>query len=1748
MKNFTLQALLFSLIASTLYFGLIQNETKTMETTALNPRIPIESEHQIVKPLPPSANISGNATVCKNASLEPEITFTGSSGVAPYIFTYNINGGSSLTITTTGTNNSISIDASTQNTGTFVYNLLSVEDNNNEITTTSSQATITVTNSPNTNLGGTGSGSTFEGQSVFRQCSNSTATFTFTNTSTTSTLNTSYSIDWGDGSTEFNETTWSTTTHTYPVGKHNLTYTITGDNGCDTTENYIVFVGSNPGVSLGNPGNTDICNSRTLTFPITGAENNAPGTTYTVTFNDGSVPETFNHPPPSEITHDFTSSSCNTTSSDGTNFYENSFSAIIVATNPCSSSSVGVVPIYVSIAPEADFDSPDKTCTNTSTCFTNTSIGEENLGSGSVCDTSPNIVWEVSPNTGYSIASGSLGNDFGLADGNSWLPGSDQLCLNFTSPGNYTVTLKTGNKCGSDDITKTICVEPELTPVFTLNNTEGCAPLAVQTTNTSDLSESCGGEEYLWEVTYTSGPCATGAEQWTFTGGTDENSAAPTFNFETSGTYNLKLTVTNSCGSSNTTQTIEVKQPPKATINSIADVCGSASITPIATVDSCAPASEVLTYAWSFPGGSPATANTLDPGTITYATSGDYEITFSVTSSCGTTTDKETFSINPIPNITNTNLTQTICSGTDTDTVTLTSDIVNTIYSWTATAPTGITGYTASGTSNVIPVQTLTNSNTTSEAVTFTITPSIGGCDGTPVNLVITVGPAPEFTIQPQPETICLNGAVTDLTVAVNGPGTPTYLWHSNTTDNNTTGTPIPSETSNSFTPPNTPTEITYYYVIASFTSGAGCDEITSQTARVEIVESVQIDSQPLNSQSICIGGTIPSALSVTHSGGTGTVSYQWYINSTNSNISGTAISGANNINYTPPAFTLAGNYYYYIMISLNGSGCSPITSDASEVIVSNTPVVNTQPTLTQTLCQGIAPKNLEVSVSGGIGSSYTYQWYSNSVNSNSGGTLITSATNNIFTPPTSTIGTLYYYAEISQTSFNCTTTSDTAEVVVNAAPAITAQPVSATYCLGDVINPLSVSYADGVGTPTYQWYSNSTSDTNTGTNISGEIRSSFNPPSGTVSNNYYYVVITFSSGGCTLITSDAAQITINQTPSINATSDIICSGTSFNITPSSSGGNTVPTGTTYTWTAPIINPIGTISGASAENSPQSSISQTLTNSTTNPSTVTYTVTPTSGICIGNNFTVTITVNPSISINSTVTHSNCFGANSGALDISISGGVPFSTGNPYQISWSGPNGFSSTSEDISNLEPGDYTVNILDDGGCPFTETFNIKEPDALIFSNIDFDSETISCFGANDGSIGIEISGGTAPYTYAWTRNGSPFANTEDLNNLAPGDYEVTVTDARSCTPITQDFEIIEPTVLDVTLVNQTNIDCFGFSTGAININTTGGRPIEVAPSVYDNSYTWQGPNGFTSNQQNIAGLIAGTYQITVTDKSNCTDTLEVILTESDEIIINYTATEIKCYGDNDAAITINNITGGNAPYTIAWSNLGSGNSQTNLSPGTYIITVTDATNCEKEAAVIIEEVPIFEITPSTTNVSCFGANDGRIVLNLVGGITPLNLVWNDDPTSGVERNNMGPGTYTVTITDGTPCEITETFTITEPDILTLSGNSTDALDCADANSGQINLIVTGGTLPLTYLWSNGSTTEDLNNIPPGDYSVLVTDANGCDISGNWTINRFEPHEIIVNTNTIFDCEAKTVQQTFEAQASGGVPPYSYT
>jgi PKD repeat protein len=420
------------------------------------------------------------------------------------------------------------------------------------------------------------------------------------------------------------------------------------------------------------------------------------------------------------------------------------------------------------------------------------------------------------------------------------------------------------------------------------------------------------------------------------------------------------------------------------------------------------------------------------------------------------------------------------------------------------------------------------------------ITQSAANCAVNSPAAQIIVTPAPTFTTQPTAtQSVCVGGATTQLNVAYsNGTGAATYQWYANSTNSYSGGTAIPGETLSSFTPPSVTSSTIYYYCIVSFAASGGCSMINSNIAEVIVLPDPTISTQPLTTQTICVGGTIPAALNVAYSGGVGIPIYQWFGGSP-----AASITGATNPSYTPPTFSTPGTFNYYATISLSGSGCDALTSANGVVIVIADPIVSAQPTSTQSVCQNTPTSQLSVSISGGTGSP-SYQWYSNTTNSNVGGTPIFGATSNTYTPPSSNAGTQYYYCVINQTGSNCGVTSNPAAVVVNLSPIISTQPISTQqHCLNQTTNQLQVAYSDGTGTPTYQWYSNTTNSISGGTPINSATSNTYTPPSSLDGTFYYYCVITFTSGGgCPSITSNISEVIIHPYPIVTITGgETIC-------------------------------------------------------------------------------------------------------------------------------------------------------------------------------------------------------------------------------------------------------------------------------------------------------------------------------------------------------------------------------------------------------------------------------------------------------------------------------------------------------------------------------------------------------------------------------------------------------------------------------
>ena len=610
-----------------------------------------------------------------------------------------------------------------------------------------STSTITTKQIPDGALGGNAAG-TFQGKTYFKICGQFTqGDFTFSNTSTTRATNTDYRIIWGDSSPDFVGTDFNLLNHTYPIGTHKLTLLVTGKNGCVTTTEYYVFVGTNPSVGLANPGNTAVCSGEALTFPITETANNVPGTVYTVTFSDNSTPKVYIHPAvPTFEKHQFDITSCGTISSDGTKQYQNSFSASIEAANPCASSSASIVPIYVSEKPKADFAiSPlDTICVNTTVTLKNTS--KSNTVDNGVCKNG-NIIWKITPATGWTLTSGNFGNDFSSNMPSIWQSGSEFLGVKFTQPGVYSVTVKTGSDfCGINEKTSTICVNPLPTGSFTLDKKEGCGPVTVSaTTATSALT--CGTMSYLWTVKYANLPnCAGSATgDFKFISGTNSSSQNPVIQFNEPGIYTLDVTLINpakACSTKLAAQTVTIKSKPIIAVSGIpASLCQNDFISPMVTT-TCSNESPPV-YAWTFTGATPASSAQAVPGKIIYNTPGTHPITLTVTNECGVTTYTGTITVNPTPELT-IPPDITACAGENIGPLNITVLPAASVISWINNNP-GI-GLPASGSSGTIPSFSSKNITNSPISSLLTFTTKLGSCTDAG-SLKIVVNPRPDAPV-----------------------------------------------------------------------------------------------------------------------------------------------------------------------------------------------------------------------------------------------------------------------------------------------------------------------------------------------------------------------------------------------------------------------------------------------------------------------------------------------------------------------------------------------------------------------------------------------------------------------------------------------------------------------------------------------------------------------------------------------------------------------------------------------------------------------------------------------------------------------------------------------------------------------------------------------------------------------------------------------------------------------------------------
>lgn len=1095
-------------------------------------------------------------------------------------------------------------------------------------------------------------------------------------------------------------------------------------------------------------------------------------------------------------------------------------------------------------------------------------------------------------------------------------------------------------------------------------------------------------------------------------------------------------------------------------------------------------------------------------------------------------------------------------------TITVTDGTFPYFYSW---SPSGGTGATATNLSAGTYTVTITDSTPNglggcSKTQTVTILQPAGSLvSATSLSPFTSCGApstAQSFTVQAGGLTAALNiAAPTDFEISTSSTGP----FSNNISFNPTAG--------------NVSLQ-TVYARLAGSATGTPSGDITISSTGIATknvavsgtANGVNITAQPAPT-GVCQGGN--ASFSVTAANATG---YQWQVNTGSgfNNITNDAVySGAttNVLNIT--GATSAFNGYTY-RVEISGT-CPSVNSNSAALTVNPAPSITSQPAAS-TICDGSNTAFLVIA-SNATG----FQW---EVNNGSGfspitnGGIYSGATTATLSITGATAGLNgYLYRVVVSGGCSPNATSGDVALTVNSAPAITSNPADSSIC-----NNSNTTFTAAVSNATgYQWQVNTGSGFTTVANggvYSGATTATLTITGATSAlNNYQYRLV--ATGNCPpSATSTAATLRVSNIQSTTVQTNIAChGGNTGSIQLSPTGG----IGTyTYLWSngettssinnlvvgnysvtikdailcerilnftitePPVLDAIifstgvscfgganGTATAAPFGGEPNYTYVWSPsggTNATaTGLSAGTYSVTITDAFGCTKTVTDIVIGSPSAPLtvaSSSQTDILCYGSPTGSASVTAAGGT-----GAYTYSWAPSGGTAATA---TGLTAGTYTVTITDANACQTTQSFTITEPaSALTLSQGAITN--IACFGESTGSATVNVTGGVGNYTYSWAPSGGTAAT---ATGLAAGTYTVTVTDENLCQK-TQNFTITQPAAaLTATPGAVTNVSCNGGANGTATVNVTGGTGTKT--------YSWS-PSGQTT--ATATGLAAGTYTVTVTDANACTTTQNFTITQPSALVASIgSQTNVSCNGGANGTATVS-VTGGTPGYTYSWApSGGTAATASGLVAGTYTVTVTDANACMTTQSFTITQPTTLTATQSQTNVLCNGGSTGSATVTASGGTANYTYSWAPFGGTASTASGLPVGTYTVTITDANSCSITKTFTIVQPPALTATTSQTNAT-CS--TSGDAGVIPAGGTTPYSYLWSNGQTAQTATGLTAGNYSVVITDANGCTITKNFTI---------ATTNTLVAATSQTdvlCNGTSTGSASvvpsGAVGPFTY-
>ncbi|MBI5541212.1 MAG: PKD domain-containing protein, partial [Bacteroidia bacterium] len=596
-----------------------------------------------------------------------------------------------------------------------------------------------------------------------------------------------------------------------------------------------------------------------------------------------------------------------------------------------------------------------------------------------------------------------------------------------------------------------------------------------------------------------------------------------------------------------------------------------------------------------------------------------------------------------------------------------------------------------------------------------------------------------------------------------------------------------------------------------------------------------------------------------------------------------------------------------------------------------------------------------------------------------------------------------------------------------------------------------------------------------------------------------------FGAGNYTVTVTDSqncsvtAFVTITQpTPISLVTSSVSenCGQNNGSATVVASGG-TVTGGYTYNWSGGITPTVATTTGLSAGN---------------------YTVTVTdNNACTTTGTVAVLNIAPGTASISSFTNVTCNGLCNGTATVSVGGGVA-----PFIYLWS--NG--QTSATATGLCAGTYSVTATDANGCILNTTVAITQP-ALLANTFTITSPT--CFGYCDGILSTSVTGGTIPYSYQW--NDPTLQTTQNASLLCAGSYSVTIRDANNCTLVATDLIGQPPQI--ITSAVPVEAHC-GQPDGGLTLTLTNG----AAPFTY----LWSN----SANTQNLTGVVAGSYSVTVTDFKGCTGTgtfsINNLLGPAATIS---SSTNVSCFGQCDGVAVVNG-TGGTSPYTYLWDNAQSSQTGTSLCNGVHSVTVTDAHNCQASANVTITQPLALILNTTFVAPMCNNSCNGTATTLVAGGTIPYSYNWTNNDHFAT-ADSLCAGSYTIIVTDANLCTTSNTINVTQPAFVAVTMTSTPVL-CNGACNGTATASPAGGIPPYTYLWNDLSaqTTQTATGLCAGSYIVSVFDSNGCLQTSAVTITQPTILTSSITNPTNISCFGGN-NGSAQVVVNGGTPGYTF-